>query len=194
MSLPVALTIVYVADPFVRYWSDAVLEANPPFHVSVYLAIAGINYSRDGEHDSPVFYISVYAALTGLGLVIETVRWFIQYSGSIRASRVLYKRLLESVLFADMRFHDTISRGRLLNRFGNDFGSSLIHFRFQIDSNVDRLLPILAIDGSLSVSLNQSIASVLSSIITIITISYVGGLPFMFAVLLLGIVYWNGRD
>ena len=59
--------------------------------------------------------------------MIATVRWYILYSGSIRASRVLYERLLESVLFADIRFHDTISRGRLLNRFGKDFeGSTLV--------------------------------------------------------------------
>lgn len=29
--------------------------------------------------------------------------------------------LLEAVLFAQIRFHDTVSRGRLLNRFGKDF-------------------------------------------------------------------------
>jgi len=29
--------------------------------------------------------------------------------------------LLERVLFANIRFHDTINRGRLLNRFGKDF-------------------------------------------------------------------------
>ena len=91
----------------------------------VYAAIAGIEYSRDDEHDSPTFYISVYAALTGLGLVIATVRWFIQYNGSIRASRVLHERLLESVLFADIRFHDTVSRGRSLNRFGKDLSGWL---------------------------------------------------------------------
>lgn len=28
--------------------------------------------------------------------------------------------MLESVLFAKLRFHDTTSRGRLLNRFGKD--------------------------------------------------------------------------
>lgn len=33
--------------------------------------------------------------------------------------------LLESVLFANLRFHDTISRGRLLNRFGKDFEGEL---------------------------------------------------------------------
>ena len=59
--------------------------------------------------------------ITTVGLVIATIRWFILYRGSIHASDVLYKRLLESILFADIRFHDTVSRGRVLNRFGKDF-------------------------------------------------------------------------
>ena len=66
-------------------------------------------------------------------------------TGSIHASAVLYKstfhlyisrlfddhlytELLETVLFANIRFHDTVSRGRLLNRFGKDiegFSSSM---------------------------------------------------------------------
>ena len=96
-----------------------------------FTTITGIKYSHNKEHDSPVFYISVYAALTGIGLVVTTVKWFILYNGSIRASRVLYERLLESVLFADIRFHDTVSRGRLLNRFGKDFeGWFLVSDRF----------------------------------------------------------------
>ena len=33
----------------------------------------------------------------------------------------LCTELLETVLFANIRFHDTVSRGRLLNRFGKDF-------------------------------------------------------------------------
>ena len=87
---------------------------------------AAINYYPwDDRHNSPAFYISVYAALTGLGLVIATMTWFIQYNGSIRASRVVHKRLLESVLFADIRFHDTVSRGRSLNRFGKDMAGWL---------------------------------------------------------------------
>jgi ABC transporter transmembrane region len=67
----------------------------------------------------------VYAAITAIGLVISTLRWFALYEGSIRASTVLYQRLLEAVLFAEIRFHDTISRGRLLNRFGKDFEGEL---------------------------------------------------------------------
>jgi ABC-type multidrug transport system fused ATPase/permease subunit len=73
------------------------------------------------DQESPSFYIAVYAGITGAGLVISTLRFFVLYNGSIRASTVLYKRLLETVLFANIRFHDTVSRGRLLNRFGKDF-------------------------------------------------------------------------
>lgn len=62
-----------------------------------------------------------------------TFRWFILYNGSIRASKVLYERLLEAVLFANIRFHDTVSRGRLLNRFGKDFEG-----RFTIGNVYDR--------------------------------------------------------
>ena len=107
----------------VRYWSNAALEYTPSLYLSSFATITGFKYSRNDEYDSPAYYISVYAALTGIGLVIATVRWFILYNGSIRASRVLHERLLESVLFADIRFHDTVSRGRLLNRFGKDFES-----------------------------------------------------------------------
>ncbi|KAF8802271.1 multidrug resistance-associated ABC transporter [Phlegmacium glaucopus] len=155
---------------WLRYWSQAAQEQNPALYISRYASIAVIKYSRDDEHDSPVFYLKVYAAITGLGLIIATLRWFILYNGSIRASHVLYERLLESVLFADIRFHDTVSRGRLLNRFGKDFEG---------------------IDSSLSDNFGRSVIYILSCITTFTTISYVGGLPFIVAAFILGIVYWN---
>ncbi|KAG6829812.1 hypothetical protein H0H87_010041 [Tephrocybe sp. NHM501043] len=77
--------------------------------------------SLSADDESPIFYIGVYAVITTAGLIIGTLRYFVLYNGSIRASTVLYKRLLETVLFANIRFHDTVSRGRLLNRFGKDF-------------------------------------------------------------------------
>ncbi|KAJ3515541.1 hypothetical protein NLJ89_g1687 [Agrocybe chaxingu] len=111
------------------------------------------NSALNGGGDSPGFYISVYAIITTLGLVIGTVRWFILYNGSIHASDVLYKRLLEGVLFADIRFHDTVSRGRLLNRFGKDFEG---------------------IDSSLSDNFGRSIMYGLSAFTTIATGSCIG--------------------
>ncbi|KAF5314753.1 hypothetical protein D9611_007066 [Ephemerocybe angulata] len=136
-------------NSWLRYWSAAALN---------------------GGRESPMFYISVYAGITGIGLVLTTIRWFVLYNGSIRASTVLYERLLEAVLFADIRFHDTVSRGRLLNRFGKDFEG---------------------IDSSLSDNFGRTIIYALSALTTVITVSFVGGIPFVLIILLLGVLYYN---
>jgi ABC-type multidrug transport system fused ATPase/permease subunit len=125
---------------------------------------------RNEPPKSPMWYISIYAAITGANVVITTLRWFILYEGSIRASSVLYKRLLESVLFAKIRFHDTVSRGRLLNRFGKDFEG---------------------IDSSLSDNLGRSIINGLSALTTFATISVVGGWPFLVVTLLVSVFYYQ---
>ncbi|KAL0069231.1 hypothetical protein AAF712_003594 [Marasmius tenuissimus] len=121
------------------------------------------------DHDA-IFYVGVYAAVTIAGLILTTIRWFVLYAGSIEASSVLYKRLLETVLFANIRFHDTVSRGRLLNRFGKDFEG---------------------IDSSLSDNFGRTVMYGLSSITTLITVATVGGLPFIAAAALIGLVYYN---
>ncbi|EPQ52410.1 hypothetical protein GLOTRDRAFT_26339, partial [Gloeophyllum trabeum ATCC 11539] len=128
---------------------------------------SGTAYSGDAR--SPVFYISVYAAVR---LVLTTVRWFVLYHGSIHASTVLYKRLLEAVLFAHIRFHDTVSRGRLLNRFGKDFEGTVTY--------------------GLSDNFGRSIMYGLNVLTTLITISVVGGLPFLISAIILGFIYFNG--
>ena len=102
---------------------------------------------------------------------------------------MLYKRLLESILFADIRFHDTVSRGRVLNRFGKDFEGQAHFFR---------LLGLLVtsftgIDSSLSDNFGRSVINGLSASTTIVTVSVVGGLPFVCAAMGIGIIYWNGK-
>lgn len=139
-------------NSWLRYWSSQ--SSNQPF---------------DDDHDT-IFYIAVYAVMTFTGLIISTLRWFVLYSGSIHASTILYKRLLESVLFTSIRFHDTVNRGRLLNRFGKDFEG---------------------IDSNLSDNFGRSIMYFLSAITTIVTVSVIGGPIFVFATIVLGILYWN---
>ena len=63
------------------------------------------------EH--PLFYIGIYSAL-GLGsafLGVLTV--IVQITGALRASKVLFKQLLVSVVRATMRWHDTTPQGIL---------------------------------------------------------------------------------
>ncbi|KAG9313459.1 hypothetical protein JVU11DRAFT_5783 [Chiua virens] len=140
----------------------------------------------EAQRNGPVYYIGVYAAVTIFGLFLNVFRFYVLYSGSINASTILYKSeniilwlslvlrrtvgLLETVLFASVRFHDTVSRGRLLNRFGKDFEG---------------------IDSSMSDHFGRSIVYGLAALTIIITISVIGGLPFILAALVLSYVYYN---
>lgn len=126
--------------------------------------------SRHEAPRNPMWYITIYAAIAGVNVVISTLRWTILYQGSIRASVILYTGLLERVLFAKIRFHDIVSRGRLLNRFGKDFEG---------------------IDSSLADHFGRSVIHGISAVITFITISVVGGWPFLVVTLVVGALYFQ---
>ena len=55
------------------------------------------------------------------------------------------------------------------------------------------IFSFLGIDSNLSGDFGRSIMYGLSGLTTVITVSFVGGLPFMLATFVLGIVYWNGK-
>ncbi|TFK22034.1 multidrug resistance-associated ABC transporter [Coprinopsis marcescibilis] len=125
--------------------------------------------SSDGNLSSTT-YIVLYAEITMISLVVSTSRWSILYDGSIRASTILYRRLLEAVLFAEVRFHDTVSRGRLLNRFGKDFEG---------------------IDSNLMDNFGRTIVTGLSVLTTCVSLSVIGGLPAFAIVVALGALYFK---
>ncbi|CEL57922.1 ATP-dependent bile acid permease OS=Saccharomyces cerevisiae (strain ATCC 204508 / S288c) GN=YBT1 PE=1 SV=2 [Rhizoctonia solani AG-1 IB] len=129
---------------------------------------SGHSEEKDGK--GPLWYLTVYALVTVLGIFVQTIRWFVLYDGSIRASTVLYKRLLEAVLFANIRFHDTISKGRLLNRFGKDFEG---------------------VDSSVADNLGRTIMYALSVLVTFATVTYVGGIRFFVLACVTGALYYN---
>ena len=68
--------------------------------------------SLPSAKEHPLFYIGVYSAL-GLGSAfIGVLTAIVQYTGALRASRVLFKQLLISVVRATMRWHDTTPQGK----------------------------------------------------------------------------------
>ncbi|KAI5478748.1 ATP-binding cassette transporter [Pseudohyphozyma bogoriensis] len=67
------------------------------------------------------FYLAIYAVLSVLAVLVSTLQWFVVYSGTLRASDRLYRKLLRSVLRAPLRFFDTQALGRIINRFAKDF-------------------------------------------------------------------------
>ncbi|EJU00344.1 multidrug resistance-associated ABC transporter [Dacryopinax primogenitus] len=150
IALLVSSAMPVVENAWLRYWS-----AN------------GMN--QDATH-SPIFYVGIYGILSLAALIIMSARLLVVYEGSIHASTVLYKRLLEAVLFAKIRFHDTVSRGRLLNRFGKDFEG---------------------LDSSLADNFGRTLFYGLNVVTTFITVSYVGGVGFMVAACFLGFLYYQ---
>ena len=61
--------------------------------------------------DHPFFYIGIYAAIT-LGAALVNITGVItQYTGALKASRILFQRLLNAVVRATMRWHDITPQG-----------------------------------------------------------------------------------
>ena len=70
--------------------------------------------SLPSAKEHPLFYVGVYSAL-GLGSAfLGVLTAIVQYTGALRASKVLFKRLLISVVRATMRWHDTTPQGTLI--------------------------------------------------------------------------------
>ncbi|KAG2343136.1 multidrug resistance-associated ABC transporter [Suillus weaverae] len=157
-----------------RYWvwflSILVLGALCPVAENWWLKTWSGSSTEEAEAKGPVYYIVIYAAVTLTGVFISTYRYFVLYNGSIHASTVLYQQLLETVLFAHIRFHDTVSRGRLLNRFGKDFEG---------------------IDSRLADSFGRSIIFALSFFVMVVSVTLAGGVPFLIAIILLGFIYYD---
>ncbi|KAI0748272.1 multidrug resistance-associated ABC transporter [Daedaleopsis nitida] len=135
-----------------------------------WLRIWSSSYLDAEQRYTPAFYIGIYALISVTGLILTTLRFFVVFHGGINASMVLYEKLLETVLFANIRYHDTSSRGRLLNRFGKDFEA--------IDSNLPNFFA-------------QSVIHALGVVTTVITMSVVGGPSFMLAAVVFAFLYYN---
>ncbi|OCB86633.1 multidrug resistance-associated ABC transporter [Sanghuangporus baumii] len=158
----------------VPYWiifaSSIILAAAGPVAENGWLSYWSRLVQNHSDTRGALHYIFIYALITLVGLVTSTLRWTVLYNGSINASAAIYKKLLESVLFAPIRFHDTISRGRLLNRFGKDME---------------------VIDSSLPDDFGNTAIYFTSACVTLITIAYVGGPRFIAAAFVLGFLYYE---
>lgn len=125
----------------------------------------GINWPDATQH--PMFYVGIYAAI-GLGSALANVSSVAaSYTGALKASRILFRQLLVSVVRATFRFHDTTPQGRMLNRFGKD---------------------IETIDTTLAGSLQAVISSFASFVGAVLTVAFV--FPyFLIPAIFIGLAY-----
>ncbi|PWY67926.1 ABC bile acid transporter [Aspergillus heteromorphus CBS 117.55] len=88
------------------------------------------------QHRSLQFYLGMYCLISTISVALSVSRLFTIYSGSIRASRAIFKSMLNSVLRAPLRWLDTVPTGRVLNRFTGDFNL--------LDSNLAEVFYVFA--------------------------------------------------
>ncbi|CAO3570392.1 unnamed protein product [Mortierella alpina] len=80
---------------------------------------------REGQEGRPTsFYLTGYGVLVVLYMCFDViVNYFTEVVCGIRASNVLYDRLLTRVLRLPMSFFDTTPMGRIVNRFSSDMNA-----------------------------------------------------------------------
>ncbi|KAF8890823.1 multidrug resistance-associated ABC transporter [Gymnopilus junonius] len=141
-------------------------------------SLLNVIWPNAAEH--PFFYIGIYAAISFTGAFVTFISVASQYTGALRASRILFRCLLVSIVRATFRFHDTTPTGRILNRFGKDIDT--------IDSSLASSLQ----------SVNTATAGFLAAILTVAVIFPYFIIPAFFIGLAyheLAIGYLNtGRD
>ncbi|KAF8577829.1 multidrug resistance-associated ABC transporter [Ramaria rubella] len=192
---------------WIKLWGEAYPQANaetyllysPSFSslidkrdLSIYSAVTFTNVPFSGLSNNvtyaklpsadvhPLFYVAVYATISFGVATIGIINIVVQYTGGLRASRLLFKQLLIGVVRATMRWHDSTPTGRILNRFGKDI------------ENIDTSL-----SSSLQ-SVNSSIATFIAAVATVVFFSP----PFIIPAVVLGYVYYrlgmmyltSGRD
>jgi ABC-type multidrug transport system fused ATPase/permease subunit len=112
-------------------------------------ATSWLGFDLPDANERPLFYVGVYGLIGlafALGNLFSTIA---QVVGTLRASRLLFKKLLNVVVHATIRWHDTTPQGRMLNRFSKDIET--------IDSSLA---------GSIE-AVNSSLANFFASIITV---------------------------
>ncbi|XP_018576445.1 probable multidrug resistance-associated protein lethal(2)03659 isoform X2 [Anoplophora glabripennis] len=110
----VAQLLGSAADYFITYWVK--LEEEDQANTSS-------NTTDNFWHFSRETSIYIYSVIIILLIVATLVRSFTFFSVCMRASTNLHDTMFMSIIRATMRFFNTNSAGRILNRFSKDMGS-----------------------------------------------------------------------
>lgn len=81
----------------------------PLFFQQASVSTTAINLPR--AQDNPLFYVGIYTLIGFITVATTILSTIVQYTGALRASRLLFKRLLLAVAHATMRWH--VSMGPL---------------------------------------------------------------------------------
>ncbi|KAK5646965.1 hypothetical protein RI129_005429 [Pyrocoelia pectoralis] len=129
-----------VGDLFITYWVNAEGKRFNLNESSVYTndtnetIFAPQNITTDSWNISTETSIYIYTVLTSIVVVLAITRSISFFYACMRSSVKLHDNMFNSIISGSMRFFNTNSSGRILNRFSKDMGA------------IDELLPTAMID------------------------------------------------
>lgn len=145
MLLSVLVRVLKAGEP---YWLKVWGEASQRTRQSV----LGIVPDFPPAEGHEFFYLSVYASIGYIYVAIISVRFIFLYVICLKASKILYDRLLSRVLRARMRFFDSNPTGRILQRFNLDINildsvlpSTIIYFIALLLAFLSQLIIVVVI-------------------------------------------------
>jgi ABC-type multidrug transport system fused ATPase/permease subunit len=111
------------------------------------------------------FYLGIYVTFSVASAILGTFRYYYIYTGSIRASRVLFDKLCFTILRTPLRWMDTVPLGRILNRFTADF--NVVDARLSNDlsfgmNNIFRLIGVIVAGFVLFPAFSISISNIIA--------------------------------
>ncbi|KDN44924.1 P-loop containing nucleoside triphosphate hydrolase protein [Tilletiaria anomala UBC 951] len=87
---------------------------------SLWLKDLSADANRASPTRTPLYWLTGYAILLSMTSVIKAFTYLTLYMVSLGASKRLFQTMLVSCFRAKLRIHDTIPKGRFLNRFSSD--------------------------------------------------------------------------
>ncbi|CAG8496604.1 9578_t:CDS:10 [Ambispora gerdemannii] len=102
-----------------KVWSeDKTINGALTFHIEDQTVPDSDSDTRGGN----IKYIKIYALIAIASAAFTIVRMSLQLYISLKGSRTLFSKLLNSILRAPLSFFDTAPLGRVMNRFSKDLG------------------------------------------------------------------------
>jgi len=155
------------------YWGQSMVHGLPQMGQANHtLQMYDIGDSIKGKDD--MFYIIGYSIIGFTYVFVSFARSLLVFYGGLRASRVLFQKLLASVTSAKLRFFDTTPIGRVMNRFSKDMETVDQETSWVLISVFSDILTVTTIVVLISVITPAFLiaGAVITAIFTVIGIAY----------------------
>lgn len=109
---------------WLKVWTGSDSQAKVgQYHIVANQALfdSSVAQKKPENDNNLLYYLGIYVIISLVACGVGTLRIYLVFRASIRASRHLFDNLAYAVLRAPLRWLDTIPVGRILNRFTADF-------------------------------------------------------------------------